>query len=168
MNARRLIAQIAIFFIAGSAHSVWASGCFDDQKLQEWQRSSKAAIFYVWSPRMVLSAQHASTVHAQAKAQGISWVVLHDPRVGEAEITASLERLQRDGVKTEALRTTQALCSPALEAREATRHFPTALVMNPRGELHPNPIVGAMPPRVWSESLRLRLARRAASPAPTS
>jgi hypothetical protein len=92
----------------------------------------------------------------------MQWVALHDARVGSAEIAAARERLQADGLaaSAEALRDSQPLCSAVLDARDATRHFPTALVMNAQGVLHPNAVVGAMPRIAWRESLRQRLIAR--------
>lgn len=162
MSYAQIKQLIAAIFVATYALPMRADTCFDDKKLHQLQRNSQAIVLYVWSPRMLLSAQHAQTVQRQAHELGMTWVALHDPRVGEAEITATRERLQRDGLaaSSQALRDSQPLCSGALESREASRHFPTALVMNAQGSLHPHPIVGAMPRSAWRESLRLRLAAR--------
>jgi hypothetical protein len=42
---------------------------------------------------------------------------------------------------------------------DATRHYPSAFVLS-RGQLHPYPIVGAMPVSAWRLALRQRHSAR--------
>ncbi len=120
------------------------------------------ALLYVWSPRMGLSAQHAASVQQQARVQGLRFVAVHDARVPADEVDAALRSMARSGVtalihSASSLQQSEALCANALLERDALRHFPTAFVLLPTG-LHRQPIVGAMPPDAWGQSLQQRLA----------
>jgi hypothetical protein len=121
----------------------------------------QGALVYVWSPRMVLSAQHAASAQRQARQHGLAFVPLHDANVTDAEIQSALSQLARQGdavqaASAQALTSSQSLCAPSLQARDASRHFPTAFVV--QGALvHRYPIVGAMPESAWAHSIAQRL-----------
>ncbi len=160
--------------MAASAFSALADTCFDDVKLvhasavgavdfgiDSAQSNWQGRLLYVWSPRMVLSAQHAASAQRQAVLQGLQFVALHDTSVPEAELRAALGRLlQSDQVQhvasAHALAQSQPLCAQALLQRDALRHFPTTFVQRPDG-LHRHAIIGAMPEAAWASSIAQRL-----------
>jgi hypothetical protein len=85
----------AAFFIAALANFAWATACFDDENRQALDfQQTQGALLYVWSPRMVLSAQHAASAQRQAQLQGLRFVPLHDAGVPQAEVQAALQRLR--------------------------------------------------------------------------
>jgi hypothetical protein len=161
--------RCAIFLIAAYAQPVWSNPCFDDENLaQLGLLSPVGALVYVWSPRMVLSAQHAASAQRQARQQGLVFVPLHDGRVGDGEIQSALTQLAGPGdaslaASAQALARSQSLCAPGLLARDALRHFPTAFVVQGT-DTHRHPIVGAMPESAWAHSIALRLHRSQARP----
>jgi hypothetical protein len=125
-------------------------------------------LVYVWSPRMVLSAQHAASVQRQAQLLGLAFVPVHDAQVGEAEIQAARSRLAHASPRPNAvpgqfaasaqvIAASQSLCAPSLLERDALRHFPTAFVVQPGGQVHPRAIIGAMPEAAWAQSIAQRL-----------
>jgi hypothetical protein len=85
---------VATFFIAFTAISAWSTACFDDNSLQTLDlQPTQGVLLYVWSPRMVLSAQHAATAQRQAQLHGLRFVPLHDAGVPQAEVQAAGRRL---------------------------------------------------------------------------
>jgi hypothetical protein len=156
---------VAAFFIAALANFARAVACFDDKNLQTLDfQQTQGALLYVWSPRMVLSMQHADSAKRQAQLHGLRFVPLHDARVPQAELVAARQRLQGLGLDSaNALATSQALCSTSLLERDALRHFPTAFVVQASG-VHRYPIIGAMPEAAWASSIaqRVRVARNEA------
>jgi hypothetical protein len=159
---------VALILIAACASFTWASECFDDKKMALMQQETRA-LLYVWSPRMVLSAQHAASVAQQAREQGLRFVAMYDARVPADEVDAALRSMAGSGVATLAssassLQNSRPLCANTLLERDALRHFPTAFVLLPSGP-HRHPIVGAMPPEAWTQSLRQRLAQPIAAAA---
>jgi hypothetical protein len=156
---RQLIASLSI---AACASFTWAGECFDDKNMALVQQETQA-LLYVWSPRMALSAQHAASVQRQAREQGLRFVAMHDARVPAEEIDAALRSMVRSGVtalinSAAVLQKSEPLCANTLLERDALRHFPTAFVLLPDGP-HRHPIVGAMPPEAWAQSLQQRLAQ---------
>jgi hypothetical protein len=152
---------IAAFLIAACASFAWASECFDDKKMVLVQQETKA-LLYVWSPRMGLSAQHAASAAQQARAHGLRFVAVYDARVPADEVDAALRSMVHSGVtalihSASSLQKSEPLCANTLLERDALRHFPTAFVLLPTGP-HRQPIVGAMPPEAWAQSLQQRLA----------
>jgi hypothetical protein len=165
MTLRQLIASI---LIAACASFAWASECFDDKEMVLVQQETKA-LLYVWSPRMVLSAQHAASVQQQAREHGLRFVAVHDARVLADEVHAALRSMVHSGVtalinSASSLQKSEPLCANSLLERDALRHFPTAFVLLPSGP-HRHPIVGAMPPGAWAQSLEQRLAQPSATAA---
>jgi hypothetical protein len=171
---------LTLFLIASGADFARASSCFDDKNLAQLtpsQASQRPVLIYVWSPRMVYSLHNMAIASRAAAIQGMDFVVLHDGRVSPAELQ-QLPLPSGHGDQHTALNTvldpapqdlatppfispaqdSQALCAPALLAREALRHFPTAFVLTAQG-IHAQPIVGAMPPSAWQLSLTERLKR---------
>jgi hypothetical protein len=152
----------ATFLIAVCAIPTWADACFDDKKLAELLlQPARGSLVYVWSPRMVLSAQHAASAQQQARLQGLGFVALHDAQVPAAELQAARERLRTGGDTRQAqsalsLVHSQPLCASSLLERDALRHFPSAFVVQPSG-VHRHPIVGAMPDAAWASSIAQRL-----------
>jgi hypothetical protein len=144
-----------------------AADCFESQALTTFKSVSKqGALVYVWSPRMVLSAQQAAEVQQQATAAGLRWQPVHDAQVPADERLAALAKLAHAyPASSRALQNSQPLCDAQLIARDALRHFPTAFVWRdaPQGEALPTrgwagtPIVGAMPAPFWAGALRERL-----------
>jgi hypothetical protein len=145
----------------------FAEECFESQALTSRSLSAKqGALVYVWSPRMVLSAQHAAEVQQQATAAGLLWQPVHDAQLPADERLAALAKLARSHpASSHALQNSQPLCDTQLIARDALRHFPTAFVWRdaPNGGVLPargwagTPIVGAMPAPFWAGALRERL-----------
>ncbi|MGA8513682.1 MAG: hypothetical protein WB821_02780 [Burkholderiaceae bacterium] len=142
--------------------------CFDDKNLSASRAEpAQATLVYVWSPRMVLSAQHAASALRQAHQQGLAFVAVHDARVPGDELQAALARLAStpDAIwlpSVQALSASQSLCAATLIARDALRHFPTAFVVQASGLVHRHAIVGAMPEAAWAHSIALRLRSEAA------
>ena len=158
---------ITTIFIATCAINTWAVTCFDDKKLSAVTQQANTLV-YVWSPRMVLSAQHAAAVQRQAQQQGLLFVAVHDAQLPQAEIDAARSRMaasndsatQRSAAS---LQDSLALCAHALVQRDALRHFPTAFVLrspgsNGHASVHRHPVVGAMPETAWAGSLAQRMA----------
>lgn len=159
---------ITTIFIATCAINTWAATCFDDKKLLAITHPTNTLV-YVWSPRMVLSAQHAAAVQQQALQQGLLFVAVHDAQVPQTEIDAARSRMaastnnstmQRSATS---LQGSLALCAQALTQRDALRHFPTAFVVRNRrsygyASVHRYPVVGAMPEAAWASSLAQRMA----------
>ncbi len=129
--------------------------CFGSAQLAQAIAASVThpTLIYVWSPRMALSVQHAQSVQAQAAAAGLAFLPVHDARIDAGQVQAAVARV---GEQAAPLANSQPLCAPALDARDALRHFPTAFVLR-AGGLHGRSIVGAMPPAFWGSSLRQRL-----------
>ncbi len=152
----------AIYFIAAYTSICWATACFDDENLAALDvQQPQGALVYIWSPRMVLSAQHAASAQRQALLHGLVFVPLHDGKVGAGEIQAALAHMAQRGdaplvASAQALATSQALCAASLQARDALRHFPTAFVVQ-SARVHRHPIVGAMPEPAWAHSIAQRL-----------
>lgn len=121
------------------------------------------ALLYVWSPRMVLSVQHAGAVRRQAQNLGLRWRPMHDASIEAGELQATLNS-QKQGAQRanyRALKDSQPLCNLAwAEEHHALRHFPSAYVLyQQRSELRiaGEAIVGAMPLTYWRLALQQRL-----------
>jgi hypothetical protein len=150
----------AIIFIAIQAINMPATACFDDIKLDTSTRSQQGALFYVWSPRMVLSATQAHLAADAAKAAGLKFVPLVDGRLPAAEWQSALRTLAITQPKdAEALAASEPLCSPKLLEKDAYAHFPTAFVAK-SGEMHPNRLIGAMPEQFWALGIQERLKQQ--------
>jgi hypothetical protein len=136
------------------------ASCFDDEKLQSLAMrggNDTGTLIYVWSPRMVLSVSQATSAAQAARAQGLDVLAVHDARVPQAEIQQALLAIQRSNPEaSQALKSSEPLCSESLQKADAQRHFPSAFVLTARGT-HRFPIVGAMPPDGWRESIAQRL-----------
>ncbi len=136
------------------------------------EQPAAAQLLYLWSPRMVLSLQHAAEVQAVAQALGLVWRVATDPRVPAAEIAAALAAAPPDAQA--ALAASEPLCDAQVLAQgQSLRHFPTAWVYiwaagQGSWQRQPVPIVSAMPPGFWRQAVQERLAapcaKRANSP----
>jgi hypothetical protein len=176
------VARVAtVFFVAAFTGFSWAASCFDDKDVSTAAaQQPRGALLYVWSPRMVLSAQHAASAQRQAMQHGLRFVPVHDAGVPAAELAASLGRLLgpsddplhhagKNNTKTNTdhsaintnhshsvLATSQPLCAPSLLERDALRHFPTAFVVKASG-VHRHAIIGAMPEAAWASSIAQRL-----------
>ncbi len=145
----------------------FAGECFESQALTTLNPgATQGTLVYVWSPRMVLSAQHAAEVQHQASAVGLHWLPVHDAQVPQGERLAALAKLAHlYPASSQALQNSQPLCDAELIARDALRHFPTAFVWRdalqgvrlPARGWSGNPIVGAMPAPFWASALRERL-----------
>ena len=140
-------AAIAVSMALNVAHAE----CFSDTSWQQLQNQSQQqpALLYVWSPRMVLSVQHAAEVASVAEQQGLRFVPVVDGRISAQEIADTLPA-------GHLLQASPALCSPQLENQYAYRHFPTAWVVQ-HGTYHPQPLVSAMPPQWWRKGIQLRM-----------
>jgi hypothetical protein len=149
----------AIFFIAVQAINTPATACFDDKKLDDFVKLQPSSLFYVWSPRMVLSATQAHLAADAAKAAGLKFVPLVDGRLPAAEWQSALRTLAASqAIDAEALANTEPLCSPKLVEKDAYAHFPSAFVVN-SGDMHPNRLIGAMPANFWAQGIKERLKR---------
>jgi hypothetical protein len=151
----------ATILIAAIASYAWSTACFDDKNLQTLDVSQgQGALLYVWSPRMVLSMQHAASAQRQAQRQGLRFVPLHDANVSQAELDGARQRLLGLGLDSaNAVASSLPLCAASLLERDALRHFPTAFVVQ-AGGVHRYPIVGAMPEAAWGRSIAQRLPQR--------
>jgi hypothetical protein len=153
----------AIIFIAVQAINTPARACFNDEKLDNLTRSQQNSLFYVWSPRMVLSATQAHLAADAAKAAGLKFVPLVDGRLQTSEWQSALHTLAgSQPIDAEALATTEPLCSPKLLEKDAYAHFPTSFVVF-NGDIHPNRLIGAMPANFWAQGIQERLKREDAS-----
>jgi hypothetical protein len=163
--------SIAIFSVALGAGSIWAASCFDDQnlaRLTPTRAEQRPVLIYVWSPRMVYSVQNMAVAARSAAAAGMDFVAVHDSRVPPDELLHPTTMGRKPSVldsAAEDLATppfispadhSRPLCAPALLAREALRHFPTAFVLSSQG-IHAQPIVGAMPQAAWQLNITQRL-----------
>jgi hypothetical protein len=163
-SAIYLFFKVNIAFISSIS---LAEMCFDSRVLTPPSPTFKqGTLVYVWSPRMVLSAQHAAQVQQQATAAGLLWRPVHDAQLPADERLAALAKLAHaHPASSQALQNSQPLCDAQLIARDALRHFPTAFVWRdvPQVEAHlargwaGAPIVGAMPAPFWADALRERL-----------
>ena len=150
----------AIIFIAFQAINTPAIACFNDEKLDNLTRSLQNSLFYVWSPRMVLSATQAHLAADAAKAAGLRFVPLVDGRLPAVEWQSALHTLAASQpIDAEALATTEPLCSPKLLEKDAYAHFPTSFVVF-NGDMHPNRLIGAMPANFWAQGIQERLQER--------
>ena len=125
--------------------------------------ADQPALLYVWSPRMVLSVEHAGAVRGLARSLGLHWQPVHDPAIAAAELQAALES-QMHGARRanyHALKDSQALCNADLiDQQHALRHFPTAYVLYSQDDevrIAGEAIVGAMPLAFWRLALQQRL-----------
>ncbi len=174
---RKCAACCASLFMALSAAQAGAQidgpACFGEEQWQALQRStasgssvtSRGALLYVWSPRMVFSAIHAHEVRQEAQALGLRFVPVHDGRLPAEEVVQALAVLPQrlpDGRPLSGPHPLQAsipLCAPSLIERDAYRHYPTAWVVQ-QGGFHPVPLVSAMPARFWKMGLLQRLEQK--------
>ena len=136
--------------------------CLDDAGVRRLLAESRhhPILLYVWSPRMVLSAEHAHEVAAVAADMGVQFVPVHDGRVPSTEIQEAMQAVPaRAAIRPEqnVLDHSHPLCAPVLEQRDSYRHFPTAWVLH-AGRLAARPLVGAMPPSYWRQGIDLRVA----------
>jgi hypothetical protein len=154
---------VAIFSIATYVLPAWTTPCFDDKNLVRLSHvQPQGSLLYVWSPRMLLSAQHAASAQRQAQLRGLAFVPLHDLQPPQSERQAALARMRHTAdpqlqASAHALAASQGLCASSLLERDALRHFPTAFVLQPGGQLHRHALIGAMPETAWAHSLRQRL-----------
>lgn len=147
----------AIIFIASQAVNTPAIACFDDIKLDNSLKSQHSSLFYVWSPRMVLSATQAHLAADAAKAAGLTFVPLVDGRLPVSEWQSALKTLAvSQPIDAMVLAATEPLCSPKLVEKDAYAHFPTAFVVK-SAEFHPNRLIGAMPAQFWAQGIQERL-----------
>lgn len=136
-----------------SAQESATRACVNDSQI----KALGPTLVYVWSPRMVLSALEAHQAKAAADAKGLQFVSLVDGRLPTSEWKAALARLERlSPLSAEVLAVSAPLCAPQLVSHLAYRHFPTGFLIL-QGQVHPAPLVGAMPQGFWSEALRLRM-----------
>ncbi len=170
--ARRSLIVFALLLGVLRAYSMPAIDCFDDKKLKAIEANSKrGAMIYVWSPRMVYSAQQMTQAARAAAANGLGFVVVHDARVPQAELfTYKSQPTSKHGnteikLEEQDLATppffpiadsSVPLCADTLLKNEALRHFPTAFIVTTQG-VHRHPIVGAMPALAWLSSIAQRL-----------
>jgi hypothetical protein len=169
MPKTAMVKIVATLLVAICAMNAWATTCFDDANLKTLDfQASRGALLYVWSPRMVLSLQHAASAQRQAQQHGLRFVPLHDAKVPQAELDgakgAALTKpaLPRPGrpdyaQSARALTSSRPLCATSLLERDALRHFPTAFVVQASG-VHRYPIIGAMPELAWASSIAQRLS----------
>jgi hypothetical protein len=116
-------------------------------------------LLYLWSPRMVLSVQHAAQVRQIAADAGWRWQAVRDPRVPADEGAAALKAAAP--AAQAALQGSPALCDAALLAQgQSLRHFPTAWLWRfdaqTAWQQQGRPIVGVMPPAFWQQALAER------------
>ena len=152
------VLALMLLLLAGTVQA--QDPCFSDTDWQALQRSTAAdgearpVLLYVWSPRMVLSAQHAAEVRQVAVDLGVDWLPVHDGRVPAGEIREAVQTL--DVADRQALAQSQPLCARELIDADAWRHFPTAWLVQ-QGRADTRPLVSAMPPVYWRLGLQERL-----------
>jgi hypothetical protein len=149
-RARGCLIAVALLLGAISAYSMPASDCFDDENLKNTQREKpQGTLIYVWSPRMVYSAQQITVAERAAQSLGLGFTAVHDARVSPEDISAAIHTVNHAAGSLP-------LCAQKLLGSEALRHFPTAFVVTAQG-VHRHPIVGAMPASAWHSSIAERL-----------
>ena len=134
--------------------------------------SDQPVLLYLWSPRMVLSVQHAHAVQQVAQSLGLQWLAVRDPRLPQAEAEAALTTLP--AAAAQALHPAQALCDQGLLMQAQTlRHFPTAWVfrrevvgesVGAAWQQQGLPIVSAMLPVFWRQAILERQALKTGKP----
>lgn len=121
----------------------------------------RGILLYLWSPRMVLSVQHAAQMQAAAQSLGLRWQAMHDPRISAQEIASTLQAAAVSAQVRKVLDASVPLCDADLLAQGQTlRHFPAAWVYQqnatrgwlPRGL----PIIGVMPLVFWRQAIAER------------
>jgi hypothetical protein len=153
----------ATLLIAIQACITPAIACFDDFLLNKALQTQQASLFYVWSPRMAMSATEARWAAASAKESGLQFIPLVDGRVPVDEWQSALQTLAKNQpLDAEVLAHSQALCAKSLIDKDAYAHFPTAFVVK-SGEIHPNRLIGAMPANFWLQGINERLKHEEAS-----
>ncbi|MFM7332585.1 MAG: hypothetical protein ACKO1L_13175 [Brachymonas sp.] len=171
---RRWACVVALCLGASYAYCTPSIDCFDDEKLgQIIAAKGRGTLIYVWSPRSVYSVQQMAVAARSAAVHGLDFLPLRDalePRVeprpllnfpsGAEPAIPSVGAMTDKEVATPPYfppaHNSQLLCAPVLLSSEATRHFPTAFVVTSQG-VHRFPIVGAMPPAGWLQSIGQRL-----------
>ncbi len=138
--------------------------------------SDQPVLLYLWSPRMVLSVQHAHAVQQVAQSLGLQWLAVRDPRLPQAEAEAALASLPAAAAAAaaQALHPAQALCDQGLLMQAQTlRHFPTAWVfrrevvgesVGAAWQQQGLPIVSAMLPVFWRQAILERQALKTGKP----
>lgn len=124
-------------------------------------------LFYLWSPRMVLSAQHADAVVNAARAAHLKVRVLHPSDIRKAELIATFAYLEKAHPKSaESLLRSKAFSIVASAGRKNHQeevltvttvvHFPTVWVekQNFHGtNLRSTRVVGVMPAPYWKHAI---------------
>jgi hypothetical protein len=105
---------------------------------------------------MALAVSEAAQVASVARALGLKFVPLRDPRVPLAEAEAAL-RVAENAASTPLVAACSAESFAALLRAEDWQHAPMLLVRKD-GVVHPRRIIGAMPPGALQTLLRERLA----------
>ena len=153
----------AIIFVAIQGYITPAKACFDDFLLDKTLQTQSGSLLYVWSPRMALSATQARLAADSAKASGLQFSPLVDGRIPATEWQAALLTLAKSQpLHAEVLANSQVLCAPKLIDKDAYAHFPTAFIVK-SGDIHPNRLIGAMPPNFWMQGIKERLKSEDAS-----
>lgn len=109
-------------------------------------------MYYLWSPRMALSAQHAATALSVAQQVGMRYRIHHPADISDAEISATLASLRPNYPRSAALLHLSTPLKPAQAAGHVFSHYPTAWLQ--RGRQVSSTITGVMPKPYWHRSLR--------------
>ncbi len=164
LQYRRWLVRLALGLACSLGLPLQAVACADLPAMPPsgaaWAEGSEA-LLYVWSPRMVLSAQHAGEVAAVAADLGMVFVPALPPQIEATESEQALAALAADWpTAAQALQASAPLCSAALQAKlRAVPHYPTAWLWRWQGgqwQQQGRRIISAMPPAYW----RLALAER--------
>lgn len=109
-------------------------------------------MYYLWSPRMALSAQHAATALSAAQQVGMRYRIHHPADVSDAEISATLASLRPNHPRSAALLHASTPLKPAQADGHVFSHYPTAWLQ--RGGQVSSTITGVMPEPYWNPALR--------------
>lgn len=155
--------------------------CLNKAELQVLfdQSHQRPQLLYIWSPRMVLSAQHAVLAARAAQELEMDFVPLTVPGLNDGEKRAALKALQESANErinklrppwaveyqqsAQLLWPSRSLCKDVLHDLDDVAdldvqlHFPSAFLVQ-QGRIHPNAMRGAMPLDFWISALQLRLA----------
>lgn len=114
--------------------------------------ADRCTVYYLWSPRMALSAQHAATALSVAQQVGMRYQIHHPAGISDAEISATLASLRPNHPRSAALLHVSTPLEPAQATGRVFSHYPTVWLQ--RGGQASSPVTGVMPEPYWSRALR--------------
>lgn len=107
---------------------------------------------YVWSPRMVLSAQHATAALTVAEKMKMRFRIHHPADIPDAEISATLTRLLPEHPRSATLLHASTPIKPIQVTGHVFNHYPTVWLQRDRQRT--GMVTGAMPEPYWNRTLQ--------------